>query len=489
MYSIAIPSHNRSKLIKEKVLAFLEKHYIDPCNIYIFVDNDEVEIYDQALLGCGYNIVIGKKGIAEQRMAISNFFDEDDMIVSLDDDVEEIYHYKQPIEDFNQLVLDTFEKLYQNNLTLAGVYPTNNPFYFKDDDTKDLRFCIGQLKMFINKRHVEEREYVLLEDYENTIKHYQFRGGVLRLNNIGLKANYNSLKGGLKEYRTDEKKQIEIIKFTKKYPKYCSIKKSGKDIILNRKVVNDVVSTLWIGRELNELSKLCLMSWIKQGYDINLYIDTSKPFDLGELPESRVKLLDAYEIYKNDELDILPYSDLWRYKLLYHHGGTWLDADMFLLRRLPQIPSTIISSEHTFQSGAYKSKEALVPNIGVMRFKQGDLLLGKIILFIEKRLAKGMKPIFCDNMKVFRKIIKESDGYPVSAVLDYCPLDFWNCKESYYDVSYQKKYDVEPYTNTEILKHSIGIHMWNHITTNKHKIHFDKVHPHSLFSMLRNRIQ
>ena len=134
-----------------------------------------------------------------------------------------------------------------NNLTLAGIYPTNNSFFFKDEDTTDLRFCIGQLKMFINKHHVEEREYNLLEDYENTIKHYNYSGGVLRLNNIGLKCNYNTLKGGLKEYRNDDKKKEEVIKFKNQYPTYCSIKKSGKDILLNRRVKRDIVSTLWIG--------------------------------------------------------------------------------------------------------------------------------------------------------------------------------------------------------------------------------------------------
>ena len=165
------------------------------------------------------------------------------------------------------------------NLSLAGIYPTNNPYFFKEDDTKDLRFCIGQLKMFINKRHVEEREYNLLEDYENTIKHYNYSGGVLRLNNIGLKCNYNSLKGGLKEYRNDERKIEEVNKFKEQYPTYCSIKKSGKDILLNRRVKNEVIYQLYgIGEHLNQLSEISMLSWLQNGYNIDLYIDKSKDF-------------------------------------------------------------------------------------------------------------------------------------------------------------------------------------------------------------------
>lgn len=487
MYYIAIPSHKRADILKQRTLAFLEKHHIPKSSIFIFVEMSELEEYINKIVG--YNIVCGEKGIAGQRMAISKYFEENDKIVSMDDDLKEIYKNKYPIENFNELILETFDILNESDLTLAGVYPTNNYFFFKDQYTTDLRFCIGQLKIFINKRHIEEREYNLLEDYENTVKHYNYSGGVLRLNNIGLKANYNSLKGGLKEYRNDERKQTEINNFTNQYPNYCRIKNTGKDIMLNKKVINDVVSTLWIGRELNELSEMCLMSWIRQGYNINLYIDKSKPFNPGALPIERINLLDAFEIYSNIQLDILPFSDLWRYKLLYHHGGTWLDADMFLLKRLPH-DKIIISSEHTLQSGAFKSKQTSVPNIGVLRFSQGDLLLGKIIHFIERRINKGRLPRFVDNMKVFRKLLNESKAtlYPIARVLDYCPLDWWNCKEFYYDVSYKQKWDVEPYPNTYILKKSIGVHCWNNFTYNKHEIDFSKAHPDSLYSILKRRI-
>ena len=493
MYNIAIPSHGRSDVIKKRTIAFLEKHKIEKSRVFVFVEEDEIHEYNEAL-PC-YHICQGAKGIAAQRMAISKYFDEDDYVVSMDDDLEEIYKNKTPIEDLDLFIVSTFAKMINKNITLAGVYPTNNAFFFKNEDTTDLRFCIGQVKMFINKRHLEEREYNLLEDYENTIKHYNYSGGVLRLNNIGLKCNYNTLKGGLKEYRNDERKIEEVKKFKAQYPTYCSIKKSGKDILLNRRVKNDVISTLWIGETLNELSEMSMLSWIQNGYDIDLYIDKSKPFHLGILPPSRVNLLDYKEVAMPPTLavdNILPFSDLWRYRLLFFNGGTWLDADMFLLRRLPN-DETIISSEHTQQRGRYTSFKEYVPNIGVLRMKKEDPLLAKVVFKIEKRLAKKKQPKFCDNMKIFRDVVKKHNQeatikYPVSAIYDFCGVSWWNVKEMYYEETYRNKWGVEPYSNQDILEGSIGLHLWNNFTYNKHKIDFSKVHQYSLYSILRRRV-
>lgn len=496
MYYIAIPSHNRSDIIKKRTISFLERHNIDKSKVFIFVEEKEMHEYNEALPN--YRICKGSKGIAAQRIAISNYFDEDDYVVSMDDDLQEIYKNKTPIEDLDLFIVSTFEKMINKNLTLAGVYPTNNSYFFKDEDTTDLRFCIGQFKMFINKRHVEEREYNLLEDYENTVKHYNFSGGVLRLNNIGLKCNYNSLKGGLKEYRNDKKKIEEVNKFKEQYPNYCRIKKSGKDILLNRRVKNEIISTLWIGEKLNELSEISMLSWLQNGYNIDLYIDKSKEF---VIPDSisnkytdRVNLLDYKEITMPSNLpsnNILPFSDLWRYRMLFLKGGTWCDADMFLLKRLPN-DEIIISSEHTQQLGAYKSKLPYVANIGVLRFKKDDLLLGKVISKIEKRLAKKKIPKFCDNMRIFRDVLKKHNDkehkYPIADVFNYCPTDWFQVKETYYNETYKTKWGVKPYLNDKILKGSIACHLWMNFTYNKHNIDFSKVHPNSLYSTLRKRV-
>jgi len=229
-YIIAIPSHKRSTIINGKVIKLLEKHNIDKKKIFIFVEESEIETYKKELPE--YQIVKGAKGISGQREAISKYFCENQKIVSIDDDVEEIYEHNEPIINLDYFIKDTFDFLNMNNLTMAGVYPVANWFFCKPTITTDLRFCAGAFKLYINDHKLEQRKYELLEDYENTLLHYRHSKGVMRYNYIYLKCNYNSGKGGLKEYRNDERKKKEVNTFFQEYISFCKIKKSGLDVSL-----------------------------------------------------------------------------------------------------------------------------------------------------------------------------------------------------------------------------------------------------------------
>ena len=486
-YSIAIPSHKRSDIIESKVLKLLRKHNIPKKQIYIFVAPDEIETYSSKLPS--YQIVEGENGIGKQRQKISDYFEQNHFIVSIDDDLCEIMDHSKPIINLDIFIKDSFHLLLDNQLTLAGVYPVNNEFFTKNTITTDLRFCIGQFKIFINKKQLENRHYELLEDYESTLKHYCFSGGVLRFNYITLKANYNKGKGGLKEYRTLERKLDEVKRFVAEYPKYAKSKKDGLEIQLNKNPKRDIIQSLWIGDFLNELSEMSVMSWLHLDYCVELYIDTlnlpkymNKYRKTGQLVFKSIKEIMPYDVGE----EILPYSDLFRYKLLHKYGGVWLDADMVLLKRLPK-DDIIISSEHTMQSGSFKSHLTYIHNIGVLRFPKGDQLLENLIFKIENTFKPAE---FCDNMKVFRKMVKKNYYYfdMVSNPEMYCPLPWWNCKDMYYEDHYKIKYDVKNQTNDEMLKNACGIHMWNNITTNKHKIDFNKIHPNSLYVRLYNII-
>ena len=245
---------------------------------------------------------------------------------------------------------------------------------------------------------------------------------------------------------------------------------------------------MWIGAHLNPLSELAIMSWLRLDYDVELYIDTlnlpkymDKYRQSGQLIFKSAKTIMPYEEGK----EILPFSDLFRYKLLHREGGIWLDADMVLLKRLPP-DEIIISSEHTFVKGAFKSTLPFVCNIGVLKFKKGDQFLENLIFKIEnsKKVAE-----FCDNMIVFRKMIKNHEYFEyISKPEDYCPLPWWQCKEMYMGDTYKEKYGVVTPSNDEMIDDAIGIHMWNNFTHNKHDIAFHEVHSNSLYKRLCNII-
>ena len=91
-YIICIPSYKRAQVCKERTLNTLHKNKIDPKKIYVYVaSKEEYDNYKTTLDHTVYNkLIIGKKGLAQQRQFISNQWPTNKHIVFLDDDVESI---------------------------------------------------------------------------------------------------------------------------------------------------------------------------------------------------------------------------------------------------------------------------------------------------------------------------------------------------------------------------------------------------------------
>ena len=251
--------------------------------------------------------------------------------------------------------------------------------------------------------------------------------------------------------------------------------------------VRDIVKSLWIGVYLNEVTRLCIESWLKLDYQLHLYIDKlcipkewEKYINKGQL-----RLLKSSDILETDNnIDIPTFADLWRYKMLYEQGGTYLDTDMFLLKRLPH-DKQIISSNFTKQSGAFKSEVFYTANIGVLRFEKYSPILEYVINRIRK--SNGIHSGI-DRMLIFTKYVMKKCYLDVSPPSIYCPTAWWNCDEQYTDTGYTKKYNVEPLTNEYIFEHSTGVHLWNTLTYKKNKISFSTIPINSLFGRLYRRI-
>ena len=476
-----IPSKGRSEYIKGKTLALLEKHSINKNDIYIFVASDELQTYKEALPE--YQIIEGMDGIGKQREAISKYFPRNEFIISIDDDVTQIYEHGEPVTNILYLCHDIFNHLIENDMTLAGCNPCSNTFFAKDTITTDLRFLCGAFKCFINKPELETRDYELVEDYENTLKHYMYSGGILRFNYITLKVNYNSAKGGLKGIRTLDKKLYEVKKFTEQYPNYCKAKKDNLEIQFYKDPKREIIKSLWIGLYLNKLSELALMSWLRLDYCVELYIEKLNLPKYMEkyLNSGQLIIKDCDEVLEYNGGEVCPYSDLFRYKLLMK-GATWCDMDMVLIRRLPN-QSIIISSEHTFQSGAFKSAKTYTPNIGLLRMPPAHPCIESTIKKIENKLSISSGT---DNMVIFKKFVNKFMEEHISPAEHYCPVPFFQTKEMYYNDSYKVKYDVETPDNKTILNNCYGVHLWNNITYNKHNIIFNKCHVNSLYTMIYN---
>ena len=242
-FKIVIPSYNRVEILKERTLAFLDKHKMDKNLIYIFVVREEFGKYQEALHS-DYNIIIGKKGISNQRGFISEYFDDGTPLVSMDDDIKDIYelYYSptnkkkiKPILCLKRLLYLSFLEMTQRKVRMCGFYPVKNPFFMNRTISMDLKFCIGQFRLFYNFKEIEtNRQYKLLEDYETTLKYFLYDDNkIMRVNYICMEADYNKLPGGLSDtadrrYATKEK---EVYEFFHDFQVYSFIKERPPDRI------------------------------------------------------------------------------------------------------------------------------------------------------------------------------------------------------------------------------------------------------------------
>lgn len=116
---------------------------------------------------------------------------------------------------------------------------------------------------------------------------------------------------------------------------------------------NRVVNALWIGPRLSLLETLTVSSFIDKGHNFRLWL--YGPIENELHPD--VQIMDANEIipenkifrYKNSNQfghgkgSVSGFSDIFRYKLLYDHGGWWVDMDVTCLKSLD------VESEYYFR--------------------------------------------------------------------------------------------------------------------------------------------
>jgi len=275
-YKIAIPSYGRSKTLIKATLQMLANNGTDFKRVYIFVANEEeCDIYEKALngpidphgvLGYGPYLIIGKKGIKNQRNFMSKFFDDGEYIFYLDDDVYNIFkcvHKKELVdkklvdkgledtpanrkkwhksgnilENYNKLhefIINGFKKCEESGFKLFGLHPVENAYFLRPDHVStDLRYIIGYACGVINDKECEIRTVDDKEDYERSIKYYLKYGGVLRYNGMCVHTNCYKEPGGMQSegHRSWERVDESAKYLANKYP-FCAhlnIKKKKKD--------------------------------------------------------------------------------------------------------------------------------------------------------------------------------------------------------------------------------------------------------------------
>jgi hypothetical protein len=237
-YVICIPSYKRAEVCKDKTLATLHKHKIDPKKIYVYVANKEdFDLYDKTLDKTTYNkLVIGKKGLVPQRQFIMNQWPQGKHIVFFDDDVQSIDLSLSPRfkgHNLDYFIKEAFAESEKHKSYIWGVYAVFNPFFrgARKEMTTDLNYIVGAFYGIINRPSLKAIQLTITkengqkEDVERTIKYFVNDGIVLRFNKIGFETKYYGKEGGLGRFEDRIKPMMDASKKLKsKYPDYGNIK-------------------------------------------------------------------------------------------------------------------------------------------------------------------------------------------------------------------------------------------------------------------------
>lgn len=197
MFQLAIPSLGRSKTIMNQTLKCLESLKEQ---ITVFVIEEEYDDY-RAVLPEHIDVVIGVKGIIEQRKFIHHYYEEGTNLVSIDDDITEI-----DCEDLHKFITQAFSDLVEHDAFLWGVYPVYNKFFRENKQhlSTGLSFIIGSF-YGVRIRHDDDLETTVStgekEDTERTLRYFIKDGCVLRYNQVGIKTKFFAANGGMGNFK------------------------------------------------------------------------------------------------------------------------------------------------------------------------------------------------------------------------------------------------------------------------------------------------
>jgi len=239
-----IPSYKRPYIFRDYTLKFLSKHGVRLDDIYVIVRDDD-PLQDYYLKSC-HVIKTNVKGIGMTHNFITEYFDEGEFIVEIDDDLEELCdNERKPITDFLSIVNDMKDRMTENNISYGGTYQVVNPMFMSQCNhyTNDLRYMLGCLRFrFIRKDIILQTNYA--EDFEGCILHYIRDGAILKNNWISPKTkNYNNNGGCCADGRNIETEKADKEFLANKYPEYCKLfqRKNGHfDLRLKHKKINNL---------------------------------------------------------------------------------------------------------------------------------------------------------------------------------------------------------------------------------------------------------
>lgn len=204
--------------------------------------------------------------------------------------------------------------------------------------------------------------------------------------------------------------------------------KKNKTIIgINQNNIMPIVHGLWINGQLSALELLTIQSFLDNGFSFQLWTYESEIINAptNTIIRNANEILSFEQVFQYNSINIhghgkgsfAGFSDIFRYKLLYEHGGIWTDMDITCLQPFK------IEEEYFFR---YHHKSGAVGNF--MKCPKGSELMKwcfeEAIQKVNVHNTDWMLPIKILNdgilkfgLTTYTKKISNDDSFPEVAKL------------------------------------------------------------------------
>jgi hypothetical protein len=251
-YVVAIPSYRRAEICKNQTLAVLERLKVDKERIHVFVADETEEATYRSVIGDEYKIIVGVRGISDQRKFYHNYFPADTRIVSIDDDMAELLELGEnkliPTEyTLDEIVEMGYSFAEKHGARMWGINPTMNHFFLKNHISAGLRYICANFMGTYAKDWIfcdpERRMTPTGEDHHSTLRGFTRYGAVVRLEFLCPKTKYFA-SGGIDACVTEngdtrkDRHASELRWVQARYPELSSIQiKAGGVVNLRLKPI------------------------------------------------------------------------------------------------------------------------------------------------------------------------------------------------------------------------------------------------------------
>jgi hypothetical protein len=234
-FVIAVPSYRRSEFFERHTYGLLKRHNLLALAT-VFVVEDELEAYRQKYPNI--QVVVGVKGLKHQREFIYNHYPRGTHICMMDDDLQTVIdNTRQEVPDLQKVIQEGFDTAEKEDCRLWGIYPIDNPYFFKSGYSTNLKYIVGAFYGIINAGHQEPKpSYDDKEDMWRSCWYFKEDGKVIRLNHYAPKTRYYKNPGGINETRTSDTIRLASEEIKNMFPEYSTIfvRKGKSEIRLRR---------------------------------------------------------------------------------------------------------------------------------------------------------------------------------------------------------------------------------------------------------------